>query len=402
MKHSLWVLGVACLAGAANGCRPDESGDIGLWEGRVDSLPSGTVVVQNDGHGLWAEGEAWQLTEDLRIGSVDVEGPENFGRIASFAIDAQGRTWVLDSQADELRVFDDTGRHVRTIGRPGQGPGEFEQPVRVDIGPDGNAWVMDPKNTRLSVIDSAGHYLQGLLVPGGFVIMPWQGGFDEHGDYYAPIAVFEPEFQFSLGRFDQSYTPLDTIALPVDPVERSSFDIVADGRVRVSAGIPFQGGLLWRLSHRGTIWALITDQYRLMEFGPEGDTLRVITKVAEPVPVSPEERTEALDGMDWFTQQGGKVDASKIPRVKPLANSFFVDEQDFVWVARDEGAETDRAFELFNPAGQYLGAVVVPFRLQVSPTPVVKDNFLYGVARDALDVPYLVRARIDRPTVARH
>lgn len=66
-------------------------------------------MVHNDGHGLWAEGEAWQLTEDLRISSLD---------------------------AKELRVFDDTGRHVRTIGRPGQGPGEFEQPVRVDIGPD--------------------------------------------------------------------------------------------------------------------------------------------------------------------------------------------------------------------------------------------------------------------------
>lgn len=400
MNHSLCLLGVALLAGVANGCEPSGSNDVGLWEGQVDSLPSGTVVVHNSGHGLWAEGEEWQLTEDFRIGSLEAEGPENFGRIASFAVDGQGRTWVIDSQANELRVFDDTGRHVRTIGRPGQGPGEFEQPVRVDIGPDGNAWVMDPKNTRLSVIDSAGRFLEGLLVPGGFVIMPWQGGFDRDGDYYAPVAVFEPEFRFSLGRFDREYTLLDTIALPVDPVERSSFDIVVDGRVRVSAGIPFQGGLLWRLSHKGTIWALITDQYRLMEFSPEGDTLRVITKVAEAIPVSPEERTQALDGMDWFTQQGGKIDASKIPQVKPLASSFFIDQQDFVWVARDEGTETRRAFEVFNPTGQYLGTVVVPFRLQISPTPVVKDDVLYGVARDALDVPYLVRGRIHKPKVS--
>ncbi len=107
-------------------------------------------------------------------------------------------------------------------------------------------------------------------MPGGFVIMAWEGGFDERGDYYAPVVSQEPGFRVALGRFDCAYTPLDTIELPTDPVARGTFDIGSDGRVRVRAGIPFQGGLLRRLSKKGTIWALITDHYRLIDFGPDG------------------------------------------------------------------------------------------------------------------------------------
>ena len=93
------------------------------------------------------------------------------------------------------------------------------------------------------------------------------------------------------------------------------------------------------------------------------------------------------------------MDESKIPDEKPLANSFFVDQQGYLWVALD-GPESgsQRAFDLFNPTGQYLGTVVAPFLLQVSPTPVVRGDVLYGVVRDEFDVPFLVRARLSGPT----
>lgn len=398
MKRSFSVCVATLVAFGSMGCGSGEGELAPGWEGQVDSLPNGTVLVRNDGRGVWPENAGWGLQQELLIGSLDAEGPDNFGRISSFTVDEGGRIWVLEGQAAELRVFDRSGAHVRTVGRAGEGPGEFRQPLRVDMGPDGNAWVMDPQNTRLSVFDSAGNYVEGLRVPGGFVIIPWQGGFDDDGDYYAPVADFEPSFSIALGRFDRAFTPLDTIELPKDPVERASFTIVSDGLTRVSAGVPFQGRLIWRLSRAGTVWALVTDQYRLIEFGPEGDTLRVITKTHEPVAVTGQERTRALDGLRWFTEQGGKVDASKIPHEKPLANAFFVDEAGYVWVALEAGSEADhQPFHVFNPTGQFLGTVVAPFRLQTSPSPIVRDGLLYGIVRDEMDVQYVVRARITKP-----
>ena len=126
----------------------------------------------------------------------------------------------------------------------------------------------------------------------------------------------------------------------------------------------------------------------------------MVSKAGEAAPVSEAERAAAIDGLSWFTQQGGQIDASKIPNEKPIANSFFIDQRSFAWVARDEGEEASRAFEVFNPTGQYLGTVVAPFRLQVSPAPIVQGDFLYGVVRDDFQVPYLIRARLTRPDVA--
>ena len=56
------TLGLALLTGLGSGCRTSDSNAVGLWEGQMDSLPSGTLVVDNRGHGLWAPDEAWQLT----------------------------------------------------------------------------------------------------------------------------------------------------------------------------------------------------------------------------------------------------------------------------------------------------------------------------------------------------
>ena len=387
--------------GSASACNPDSAQKASRWEGQLDSLPSGMVVVRNDGRGVWPDSGGWTLHEELRIGSLDEEGPQSFARIASLAVDHEGRVWVLEGQAAELRVFDATGAHVRTVGRKGAGPGEFRQPLRVDLGPEGQLWVVDPLNARLSVFDSAGTYLEGLRTPGGFVLFPWKGGFDERGAYYSPIQLppvnSRPVFGF--GRFDRSFSPLDTVHLPTDPVTRASFATVSNnGQSSMTAGVPFQGGLRWQLSQSGTVWALITDQYRLIEFTTTGDTLHVSTKQHEPLAVSSEERAKAIADLKWFTSQGGQIDESRIPPTRPLTTDFFLDDAGFVWVATGRGASMDeQPFDVFNPTGQFLGSVVAPFRLLLSPQPIVRDGLLYGVVSDSLDVPYVVRARIRKP-----
>ena len=391
------LLALALFAWTSSGCGSAADVRHATWTGQIDTLPDGQIVVQNLGSGFWPEGAEWSVIEDLRIGTIDLEGPQNFGRISSIAVDHVGRLWVLESQSSELRVFSPSGDHIRTVGREGSGPGEFKQPVRVDVGPEGRVWVMDPQNARLSVFDSAGSYIEGLQAPGGFVIMPWQGGFDRQGNYYSQIIEFEPEFRIALGRFDRAYNPLDTIELPTDPVERDAYTIVSEGRTRVVAGVPFQGGLKWRLSSSGTVWALFTDQYRMFEIAANGDTLRSVTKNFDPVAVTSQDLTDALDGLKWFTDQGGRVDRSRIPDHKPAARSFFLDDQDHVWVERITAQRAeDQSFDIFNPTGQYLGTVVTPFKLEASPIPFVREGALYGVIRDELDVPFVVRARIVR------
>jgi hypothetical protein len=354
------------------------------------------VLVRNGDRGIWPEGAAWQVVEEVRIGTIDSDGPESFGDITSFAVDGLGRIWVLDRLASELRGFDRDGRYVRSIGRTGSGPGEFNQPVHVGVAPEGHLWVMDPQNARLSVFDTAGSYLESIRVPGGFLMLPWPGGFDGSGFYYVPRRRFEPEFRVDLIRFDRTLAPLDTLLVPPDPVEREEFRIVSDGRVLTDERVPFQGGLAWRLSESGSIWALLTDQYQLVELDARGDTVRVVTKTFSPVPVTDEEMAAALDDLKGFVEQGGTIDLSRIPSHKPAVRSFFIG-QGHLWVEKVNAYGVQGlVFDIFNPEGQYMGAVAVPFRLQLYPSPIVRDDLLYGVVRDEADVEFAVRARITK------
>ena len=380
----------------AAGCSSSEGRAAARWEGTIDTLPGGHVLVHNTATPIWVEESAWQVVEEMRIGSMEGDGPETFGSVNTMEIDAAGRFWILDSQAQELRVFDAGGAHVRTVGRRGGGPGEFAQAVHVQTGPDGNIWVVDPQNNRVSVFDTAGNYLEGKHTAGGFIIIPWPGRFDDAGRYYAPIPQTGGDFRITLVRHDASLQPLDTLKIPTDPRPRESFELrSANGRM--VAGVPYQGGLRWKLSPTGTIWAMLTDDYRMFEIDEDGDTLRTITREFTPLPVTVEDREAAQEDMEWFIEQGGQVDWSKLPSTKPATESLFFDDEGRIWVRPvTPRSEEGRRLDVFDPTGRFLGSLTLPFSLTSNPSPIIRDGVLYGVTRDELDVPYVVRARIVR------
>jgi len=394
MRHStaatsiplFWVL---LLVGCGDG------GGGSHWQGTVDTLSGGQVVVQNPALPIWEPGAEWRVVEEERIGRMSGEGPDLFGAVLSFDVDRGGRVWALESQSQELRVFDSLGAYVRTVGRRGGGPGEFAQALKVELGPDGNVWVMDPSNNRLSVFDTAGVYLEGHPALGGFIIIPWPGRFDASGSYYAPVPLTDGEFRVGMVRFDSSMTAVDTLSPPEDPVERERFEHHNDSGGVMMASVPYQGSLIWRISEAGTIWAILTDEYRLFEMNAEGDTLRTITRAFDPIPVTGADRDRAREDLEWFVSQGGRIDLSRIPSHKPPVRSFFRDDEGDIWVeVTTSQEESGRVFDVFDFNGRYLGPVHLPFSLSASPAPILRDGVLWGISRDELDVVSIVRARV--------
>ena len=282
------------------------------WAGTIDTLPSGQVVVENTADPIWAPGSEWQVVEELRIGSVDDIGPELFGQIISLEVDPAGCMYVLESQSQELRMFDADGAHLRTIGRKGSGPGEFARAVMVTLAPDGNIWVVDPQNDRISVFDTTGTYVSGRRTPGGFVLTPWPGGFDDAGFYYTPVLLptegdGEMPFRMGLERHDPNMQLIDIITPPREPDRGETTFTVRDENRFFSASVPFTPAFRWHLHPSGTLWALDGGGYKLFQLDLAGDTLRTITREFEPYPVTEPELEAAIADLDWFVREGGAV-----------------------------------------------------------------------------------------------
>lgn len=389
MRGWIWVLAVAL---AFPGC---ERGSAGTgWSGQVDTLANGVVRVRSPVTPVWDTMSAWRLDEELRIGSAQSEGPDLFGYVAGLAVDADRRIWVLDRQARELRLFGPDGNHLRTVGREGEGPGEFRDPIGVAIAPDGRVWVVDPGNARYSIHEPEGDFVETRRRPVGGYSVPWRGGFDDGGGLWErSVARVGDDLRSVVLALDSELEPSDTVVIP-EARDRQVFELSTDGGF-ISAGVPFTPPLLAERAPDGAVWLAEAGQYRFHRT-VGGDTVRVVERDFEPVPVTDQDRREALENLEWFVRQGGRIDPSRIPDVQPIVRSFSVDPAGRLWVLVTEPeAADDYPHDVFDPDGRYLGRVRSPFPFGAGT--VFRNDEIYGVGTDELGVQQVVRVRLRRP-----
>lgn len=363
------------------------------WRGSIDTLPSGVVVVRNEGGGLWDSAATWRIEEDVRIGSADGEGPASFNRVVDIAVDAQGRIYVLEGETQDIRAFDAAGKHIRTVGRKGRGPGEFDQGIGMRWDPNGHLWVVDQGTARYTVLDTTGRVLATRRRPlSGWFTWRWEGGIDSAGRIYEWYRVPGEMARDALLRFDTSVTRADTFPLPSHQGE--VFKIEEKSR-RVWSSVPYTATLAWVFDPHGYVWFGLTGPYRIYQRRLGGDTVRVVERAYEPLPVTAEDRDSAVARLEWFTKQGGVINASRIPRVKPAFDRFFLDDAGHLWVDPVTARQDDgRVFDVFDVDGRYLGRAWSSF--PIVGVPVLRGDQVYAVTQDENEIPYVVRARIER------
>ena len=119
---------------------------------------------------------------------------------------ASGQTFVVDTLAHDIKVFDDNGKLLRSLGRPGTAAGEFNSPTHITIA-DQRLYVSDTLNARVQVLTFAGVpisavgkrglYLGNLTRPKG-VAVGIDGNIHVVESYYDHLLVFNEAGRFLL------------------------------------------------------------------------------------------------------------------------------------------------------------------------------------------------------------
>lgn len=348
----------------------------------------------------------WELTEDLRIGALDGPPELTFASIAGLEVDDYGRIWVLDSQAGELRVFDSDGSHLRTIGREGQGPGEFQRPSALARHPDGTMWVIDSGRKVYSVFDTTGAIAATHPRPLSNSVPVRSDDFTRQGRLFEVEATFrESGVEYFLALVEPETGRIDSIPLPRFTREEYEVEVASGGGVaRYMSVVPFTSILVWHTDEDGTLWYGATSPYRIVRTALEGDTIGVVERSYEPVPVQPGEREAAIEELQGIRDMGARIDEGRIPSVKPAFRHFLVDDEEHLWVVPVQPADSAEVegptlFEIFDPKGRYLGSAQSPVPLlfrQENPHlhPFLRDGYLYGVTTGELGEQSVVRLRV--------
>lgn len=322
-------------------------------------------------------------------------------------VDDLNRMWVVDAQANELRVFDADGRFVRTIGRPGEGPSEFMRIGPVFHGPDRTIWVEDLTLVRWEVFDTSGTRIEGhrseSTLRGGWRQWTREGLFlvmEPHPRRpdAAALGVYHKTSDGALEREGR------VLELPPEPAPSGVVTFESEyGSVEVD--IPFAPQPFGLFGTNTDYWVsdggAEDDNYQIHQVSLEsGNRLLAIRRQFTPAPIPDSIRAAALESFRRETDGEGKpsvaIGINIIPRHYPPLHSFVLSGDGTLWVRRtfSDGLQ---GFDVFASNGCYLGRPVLSVEIGRMRVHSITATSIYAVDTDELGVNQVVRLDIERP-----
>jgi hypothetical protein len=381
--------------------------------GERDTLPDGTPVVRY--RSLDPPETVAVIAPDLTIGSLDGEGPDVFGDVRGIEADPQGRIYVLDYQAAEIRVFSPEGEYLKTIARRGEGPGEIGESNGFVLVGD-TLWVHDHSKSLMLGLSIDGGELARSGVPVRSYAYIWMGTRDDRGRFWKVTShsddprTYPPEPGLNEGSsrgymkvYDPSTEQADSLFLG-ESTYRSW--IAPSGGGFSYRGIPFESAEQTIVDPAGGFWRVNTAAYRIARLDEAGDTVLIVDGGVSPRPVTDADREAFRAPLAERSPEDARM-ANDIldhaPETLPVIDGLFVDAAGRLWVERHPEPGRHPHFDIFSRDGDFLGAVQLGFEASPWFTPRIRGSSLYTLVRDELDVPYVVRAglpdfaRIDTP-----
>lgn len=405
--QSLKCAGAVLFACSIAACGGDEV----RWAGTI-SDSAGVTIVSNGDVGIWQPGEEWTVEEELRIGAVEGPAEYQIGQVGSLGVDSRGRIHVLDRQAQHIQVYTPDGIYEKTLGARGGGPGELRLALALLIGRGDTLLVPDAGNRRFTWYAPDGSSASGHRL-------------DPQSEY--PWGFRAAASGVVVEQIRQSTLPGEpTLENPTDFLVRLASDgTITDTLLTFSSGEgrPFRARIAflaaeprWDITGNSQIVLGVSDEYRLGIYA-DGQLERVITKKFQPVPLTDQDEAAIWGELERrWTARGVSAQIQRRVRESidlveliPAMSAVLAGPAGTIWVqhyrspsqlsekelasVREDHQEDLGApeWEVFDGEGRYLGVVTMPERFSPS---LFRDDKIYGVWRDELNVEYILRLRI--------
>ena len=411
---------MACAAAATATACGSDTGSTDTGPEVVVETIGDTTVVRTVSGSVW--GTEATLVPELSIG--ELEGAEEylFGSIYSITVDADGRVFVMDGQAGDIRVFDTEGTYVETVARRGEGPGELSNASSVAVLPDGRVLAHEAGDMLVKVVGPGPGNRELWTYPAGAIIIPVKPlRVDRDGRILIPAASYSGgDFFPYVIVMGANGELLDSLSPPGIGFERPSVEVrlraPMGGRSTASSAVPLTARHYWTMHPNGHFVTGISSDYRI-ELGRDDGVLRM-ERVHEPVAVSDAEREYHRERTTLSmrrTQPDWSWNGPPVPETKRPFRGLVAGRDGRIWVqlwteaspVDNQNYNPDNPFsdpviwespvryDAFEPDGTYLGALAAPDGFLVSPAePIFDGDHVWAVSRDELGVQRVVRYRL--------
>jgi hypothetical protein len=353
----------------------------------------------------------------LAIGD-DESGPEyEFDAVLAVTGHADGHVVVVQRSGQQLRAFDANGKHLRAIGRSGDGPGEFRFVTAAGFLGD-TLWTLDAVLRRITFYGRDGKVLSSIQQTEG-------GTSSGRGPsyYFQPMALLANGGVIAYGGTDTE--ALVSGAVTRTPVVRTSRSgTVTDTLHWIPVGRPpmvFKQGdrttyAVQRLAD-GDGFTIIPSLNRVYVFQRRAtavgsrwtfgitaltDRGRVLWRRSfpyTPTPMPAERVDSAVErATEDLRKSGMAVTASQvraqmyIPQFVSPFSGGATEADGHLWLRREENSAR-QDYWVFDATGRHVARVLAPAGAQLRS---IQGNTAWGVERGDDDVPLIVKYRIER------
>ncbi len=367
----------------------------------------------------------FELVKDLTIGNSTIP-QEIVTRVSGLKINRKGLIFIMQPEDKTIRVFDSTGKFVRTMGQAGQGPGEFTGFGFFGFNHD-SLWVTDPSQNRVSLFGANGiilRYLATSVEPpspqyeaapplayleNGTILVKFTGSQEGSGSDAKRPADLVMRATSEGKLIDTLRVLAMSLSREIEPGRNET--AVRGGRemtMRIGptfASRPINSAPYLVVAADGAQLLIIfrapptrgdSAQFTLVRIGADGKVISEVAYGYTPRPVT-QKLIDSLmpmppDSAPARAKERMKFlrDNADIPKFLPPVNRMIIGRDNTIWVASDWADKRER-WTIIGEDNKVVGSVDMPRGFRVMQ---VDRNRAWGVEADADSIPYVVRYRI--------
>lgn len=385
----------------------------GVRSGSVLVSDSSGVQITELPHALTWESQQWNLTSEplLDIGVQQGEAPYELDRVAGAGRLADGSIVIANAGTSELRLYDSGGKHIRSMGRRGDGPGEFRRITWVQVVQPDTLLVVDSELRRVTAFTESGDVLWTTSIEGSGVA--WKGDVRlADGSFVLLTETGDVWQRIRAGQAVAGRTERNTAVLAHYAQDGSLLDTLG----RFSG---FEEAILSRNGRPATTYApwgrqithgLATDRVyvgtqdapEVRAYAPDGALVAIIRWPATDRRITDADLNRliaiqtAFSGADSATREAiaAQTRSLPLPDARPTIGQVIVDELGLLWVSEPRVPMAPPVYwAAIDPAAGVRGQIAAPEAFEVYE---IGREYILGRWVDNIGVHHVRMLRLNR------
>lgn len=314
---------------------------------------------------IYTEGRV-RLTPEIIIDNNSMPEEVSFNLPYDISLDGKGNIYISDYKANNIKVFDSTGKFNKIIGRKGQGYSEFYSPANITFAKD-RLVIWNPIGRRLFSLTPEGKLINSINItmhdgrvrklrslPNGDIVIELEKIF--YNNWERPqectIAIYSPILENKKNSYSH------------DVWTYKFMRGIYGGLANVLK--PFSPRVYWDVSPQGKIIIGFSEKYEIEIHDPVSGKISSFNHFHKTQKVTEQDIRSYLKR--WISLSNtSKEDITffkentKFPKYKPVFNNLLTDGEGNILVYTYMNGQNKlyRHFDAFTPEGNFIGNIQV-------------------------------------------